>query len=91
MGEDASAADAAQDARAEHAPEEEGALSGVTADTAEADSSTFARCASCRHAAEVERSAGTLVCRKHNMLVNAEADEIPDDCVEYEAREEAGE
>ena len=52
--------------------------------TAETDSSTFSRCAGCTHAAEVDRSAGALLCRKHNMRVNAEADEIPDDCVEYE-------
>ena len=47
------------------------------------DSATFSRCAGCRHAAEVDVSAGTLLCRKHDMRINAEADEIPDDCREY--------
>ena len=51
---------------------------------AASDSITFSRCAACRHAEQVNVSAGTLVCRRHNMCVNAEADEIPDDCVEYE-------
>ena len=50
----------------------------------EADSSTFSRCMSCKHASEVDRSAGTMLCRRHNMYANAEADEIPDDCSEYE-------
>ncbi len=50
------------------------------------DSVTFSRCADCVNAEEVNTTAGTLVCKKHNMCVNAEADEIPDDCVEYEAK-----
>ena len=49
-----------------------------------ADSATFSRCAACKNAEEVNSAAGTLVCKKHNMLINAEADEIPDDCVEHE-------
>ena len=49
-----------------------------------ADSSTFARCATCRHAKNVNIEHGTLLCKRFNMLVNAEADEIPDDCPEYE-------
>ena len=52
------------------------------------DSATFTRCARCRYAEEVNSAAGTLVCKKHNMLVNAEADEIPDDCVEHEPNDE---
>lgn len=48
-----------------------------------ADSATFSRCAGCRHAKEVDISGGTLACGKHNMLINAEADEIPDDCAEH--------
>ncbi len=50
---------------------------------AEADSATFSRCAGCANAREVDRSVGTLVCAHYNMLVNAELDEIPDDCVAY--------
>ena len=50
------------------------------------DSATFTRCARCRNAEEINSAAGTLVCKKHNMLINAEADEIPDDCVEHEPR-----
>lgn len=44
----------------------------------------FQRCALCRSAAEVDPAAGSLLCAKHNMRVNAEADEIPDDCPEFE-------
>ena len=52
-----------------------------------ADSATFSRCAGCKNAEEINSAAGTLVCKKHNMLINAEADEIPDDCVEHEAKD----
>ncbi len=48
------------------------------------DSATFSRCARCKYADEVNTAAGTLACKKHNMLINAEADEIPDDCAEHE-------
>lgn len=51
-----------------------------------ADSATFSRCAGCIHAQDVDVSAGTLVCGKHNMIINAEADEIPDDCIEHEKK-----
>ena len=50
------------------------------------DSANFLRCSDCTHAEGVDASAGALFCRKHNMHINAEADEIPDDCVEFEAR-----
>ena len=52
------------------------------------DSATFSRCARCRFAEEVNSAAGTLLCQKHNMLINAEADEIPDDCAEHEPVDE---
>ncbi|MGD0999282.1 MAG: hypothetical protein ABSA67_01170 [Candidatus Brocadiia bacterium] len=52
------------------------------------DSATFSRCAKCKYAEEVNSAAGTLACKKHNMLINAEADEIPDDCVEHEPTDE---
>lgn len=42
------------------------------------------RCLSCRHADQKNAEQGTLLCKKHNMLVNAPNDEIPDDCKEYE-------
>jgi hypothetical protein len=65
--------------------------SGVAPQTAAAsqelqpvDSASFLRCAGCRHAKEVDTAAGTLLCDKHNMHINAEQDEIPDDCVEHE-------
>ncbi len=61
-------------------PAEPAAESGPPA----VDSATFSRCARCRYAEEVNSAAGTLACKKHNMLINAEADEIPDDCVEHE-------
>ena len=57
------------------------------ADPPAADSATFSRCAACKNAEEVNSAAGTLVCKKHNMLINAEADEIPDDCVEHEPKD----
>jgi len=50
------------------------------------DSTTFARCAGCVHSDQVDMTAGTLVCKKHNMCINAEVDEIPDDCTSYEAK-----
>jgi len=54
---------------------------------AAADSMTFQRCSVCRHADEVNSAAGTLLCKKHNMLINAEADEIPDECADYETKD----
>ena len=54
--------------------------------TNSSDSGNFLRCSDCVHAEAVDASAGTLLCRKHNMHVNAEADEIPDDCTEFQAR-----
>lgn len=58
---------------------------------AQPDSANFERCSTCVHAGGVDGNAGTLHCKKHDMYVNAEADEIPDDCVEYEAGGETGE
>ena len=55
------------------------------------DSVNFERCSTCRHADGIDRNTGTLHCKKHDMYVDAEADEIPDDCAEYEARSERGE
>ena len=51
------------------------------------DSVTFSRCAGCKHAADVNSAAGTLHCEKHDMFINAEADEIPDDCAEHEPKD----
>jgi len=51
------------------------------------ESSTFARCLGCANAEVIDRSAGTLVCGKYSMRINAEADEIPDDCVGFVAAE----
>ena len=42
------------------------------------------RCLSCRFAVDKNEEKGTLVCKKHSMLINANDDEIPDDCKEYE-------
>lgn len=58
-------------------------------ETAPADSATFSRCAGCANSEEINPSTGTLVCKKHNMRIDAEADEIPDDCVEYHSRDAA--
>jgi hypothetical protein len=76
---------------AEAAPESatpEAALQTEPAGPPAVDSATFSRCAKCTFAEEVNSAAGTLVCKKHNMLINAEADEIPDDCVEHELMDE---
>ena len=48
------------------------------------ESSPFARCATCRNAGRIKLERGTLLCTRFDMLVDAEADEIPDDCPEYE-------
>lgn len=53
------------------------------------DSVSFSRCAGCKYSAEVDSSSGTLLCTQHDMRINAEADEIPDDCVAYEPADEA--
>ena len=50
------------------------------------DSVTFTRCSACRHSEDVDATAGTLLCGKHSMRIDAEADEIPDDCPDYEPR-----
>ena len=56
--------------------------------TSEADGApgfgSFARCATCRKSLDVDVEGGTLLCKRFNMLVDADADEIPDDCLEYE-------
>ena len=79
------------EASAEAAPPGATAEPPAPADPTAADSATFSRCAACTNAEGVNSAAGTLVCKKHNMLINAEADEIPDDCVEYEPKDgEAG-
>jgi hypothetical protein len=77
-----------KDAPAAAQPEtpEPAAQAAEPADPPVADSLTFSRCAECRNAEDVNSAAGTLVCKKHNMLINAEADEIPDDCVEHEPK-----
>jgi len=86
--------DAPAEAAAETAPPRatlEPALQTETPDPAAppaVDSATFSRCARCRNAQEVNSAAGTLVCKKHNMLINAEADEIPDDCPAHEPDDE---
>lgn len=51
------------------------------------DSAAFTRCASCRHAADIDLNAGVLVCKKHNMRCNADTGVIPDDCLQYEQAE----
>jgi hypothetical protein len=79
------AKNAAPEAQEADAPlSEDGAAPASGGENSPSDSATFMRCAGCRHAKEVDVSAGTLACGKHNMLINAEADEIPDDCPEHE-------
>ena len=55
------------------APEDEGKPVG-----------SFSRCATCRNSSGVDIEKGTLLCKRFNMLVDADADEIPDDCLEYD-------
>ena len=47
------------------------------------EESPFARCATCENAMDIELDQGTMLCRRFNMFINADADEIPDDCLEY--------
>ena len=49
------------------------------------ESSAFTCCMGCANAEAIDQSAGTLVCGKYNMRINAEADEIPDDCAGFAA------
>ena len=44
----------------------------------------LARCATCRHATDVVVNEGRLRCLKYDMLIDADADEIPDDCAHFE-------
>ena len=48
------------------------------------DPANLERCLSCKHSRERNPDKGTLVCQRYSMLIDNEADEIPDDCVEYE-------
>ena len=45
---------------------------------------SFNRCSTCKHATELLANEGRLRCLQFNMLIDAEADEIPDDCPHYE-------
>lgn len=66
-------------------PEPDSAVAAPSpCEPAAADSASFCRCASCGHAREVNSAAGTLLCHRHGMHINAEADEIPDDCPEFQ-------
>lgn len=69
-------------------PEEEAASPADQPGAAGEDSTTFSRCARCRHAEQVDCAAGTLICTKHNMRCDAESDAIPDDCPQFEERSE---
>ena len=51
------------------------------------ESITFTRCADCANAEDVNGVAGKLLCKKHDMRIDAEADEIPDDCPDYDPAE----
>ena len=66
----------------EQQPQSEGDKGDSAPDRAAA--ANLERCCSCRYATETDTEKGTLICRKHNMLINAAVDEIPDDCKEYE-------
>ena len=48
------------------------------------ETSPYARCATCVHAGEIDPDKGALLCARHNMRIDAEADEIPDDCPQYQ-------
>ena len=55
-------------------PEDEEATGGL---------GSYARCATCQHASDIDLERGVLLCNRFEMYVDAEADEIPDDCLEY--------
>ena len=44
----------------------------------------LARCSACRHATDVVVNEGRLRCLEYDMLIDADADEIPDDCARFE-------
>jgi len=68
--------------KAREAPEEETPGQAATGPGPQ-ESEAFARCIVCRHSAEMDRAAGTFVCRKFDMRCDAEGGAIPDDCIEF--------
>ena len=47
------------------------------------------RCMACKHSRDRNPEKGTLTCQKHSMLIDNQADEIPDDCVHFEPEKAA--
>jgi len=56
---------------------------GERPSTVNEQKSNLKRCLACKYATEKNPQKGTLLCTKHDMLINADADEIPDDCPEF--------
>jgi len=58
------------------------------------DPANLERCLFCKHSRDRNPEKGTLTCQRYSMLIDNQADEIPDDCVEFEPEqkvpEEAG-
>ena len=51
--------------------------------------SNLERCLRCKHSRDRNPENGTLTCQRHSMLIDDKADEIPDDCVEFEPEQTA--
>lgn len=48
------------------------------------DLENLQRCLSCKHSRDRNPENGTLICQHYDMLIDNQADEIPDDCVAFE-------
>ena len=55
------------------------------------DPSNLDRCLACKHSRDRNSEKGTLICRRYSMLIDNQADEIPDDCVEFEPEQKSPE
>ena len=55
------------------------------------DPANLERCLACKHSRDRNPEKGTLTCQRYSMLIDNQADEIPDDCVEFEPEQAAPE
>ena len=51
------------------------------------DFANLERCLACKHSRDRNAEKGTLTCQRYSMLIDNQADEIPDDCVEFQPEE----
>jgi len=53
-------------------------------------STNLERCLACKYSKDRDPDKGVLTCTRHNMLINADVDEIPDDCPDFEPEPQLG-